>query len=232
MALEHSRLAKPIPQTLAHSRSFDKFPNSKTFHYMASLFLEASNTNQLIPTVQCHPEVKKIVQPLYIKAKNKKGKNPEELFSAEHKILLRNGELWMKSTANSCMLVATLIATVVFAAAFSLPGGNNDEGTPNNLQSTSFLIFVLSDGLALLNSIVAVLMFLSILISRYTEHGFLKWLPLKLMIGLTSLFFSMITTMIAFCFTFIIAYHSGLKWFNVLFWDYISAKSTDVVLEK
>ncbi|PON41663.1 PGG domain containing protein [Parasponia andersonii] len=137
-----------------------------------------------------------------------KGKNPEELFRTEHKRLLRNGEFSMKSTANSCMLVATLIATVVFAAAFSLPGGNNNEGTPNNLQSTTFLIFVLSDGLALLSSI---LMFLSILISRYTEHDFLKWLPLKLMIGLTSLFFSMTT---AFCFTFIIAYHSGLKWFS------------------
>lgn len=157
--------------------------------------------------------VKKIVQPLYVKAKNKKGKKPEELFIATHKQLLRNGELWMKSTAKSCMLVATLIATGVFAAAFSLPGGyNNNDGTPNNIQMTSFLIFVLSDGFALLSSLVAVVMFLSILISRYTEYDFLKRLPLKLMIGLTSLFFSMITMMIAFSFTFIIAYHHGLKW--------------------
>ena len=115
------------------------------------------------------------------------------------------------------MLVATLIATGVFAAAFSLPGGyNNNDGTPNNIQMTSFLIFVLSDGFALLSSLVAVVMFLSILISRYTEYDFLKRLPLKLMIGLTSLFFSMITMMIAFSFTFIIAYHHGLKWVTFL----------------
>ena len=159
-----------------------------------------------------YQEVKKIVQPLYIKAKNKEGKTPEELFIAQHKPLVKDGELWMKRTAESCMVVATLIATIVFAAAFTLPGCNKDNGIPNNLQSTSFLIFVLSDGFALLTSIVAMVMFLSILISRYTEYDFLKRLPLKLMIGLTSLFFSMITMMIAFSFTFIIDYRHGLKW--------------------
>lgn len=158
-------------------------------------------------------EVKKIAQPLYTKEKNKKRQKPKELFTIQHKRLLREGESWMKSTANSCMIVSTLIATVVFAAAFSLPGGNNNSGTPNNLQYTSFLIFVLSDGLALFSSVVAILMFLSILTSRYAEDDFLKSLPLKLMIGLASLFFSMITMMIAFSFTFVIAYHHyGLKW--------------------
>ncbi|KAF4376063.1 hypothetical protein F8388_022584 [Cannabis sativa] len=161
-------------------------------------------------------EVKKIVQPSYEKAKNKKGKNPEELFCLEHKRLLREGETWMKHTAQSCMLVATLIATVVFAAAFSLPGGNNDKGSPNDLAKTSFLIFVLSDGIALLNSIVAMVMFLSILISRYTEYDFLKRLPLKLIIGLTSLFFSMIAMMVAFSFAFVLAYDHGIKWVPLL----------------
>ncbi|XP_030479878.1 ankyrin repeat-containing protein At5g02620 isoform X1 [Cannabis sativa] len=161
-------------------------------------------------------EVKKIVQPSYEKAKNKKGKNPEELFCLEHKRLVREGETWMKHTAQSCMLVATLIATVVFAAAFSLPGGNNDKGSPNDLAKTSFLIFVLSDGIALLNSIVAMVMFLSILISRYTEYDFLKRLPLKLIIGLTSLFFSMIAMMVAFSFAFVLAYDHGIKWVPLL----------------
>jgi hypothetical protein len=33
----------------------------------------------------------------------------------------------MKDTTNYCMLVVTLIATVVFAAAFTILGGNNQE---------------------------------------------------------------------------------------------------------
>ena len=158
-------------------------------------------------------EVKKIVQPHYIKEKNKKGKIPEEIFSNSHKGLLQEGEKWLKNTAHSGMIVSTLIATVVFAAAFTLPGGTNNSGIPNDLQYTSFLIFVLADGLALFSSVVAILMFLSILTSRYAENDFLKSLPLKLMIGLASLFFSMITMMIAFSFTFVIAYHDyRLKW--------------------
>ncbi|XP_062094517.1 ankyrin repeat-containing protein ITN1-like isoform X2 [Humulus lupulus] len=165
-------------------------------------------------------EVKRIVPPHYITQKNKKKKTPNEMFTSQHKPLLSKGEEWMKSTASSCMIVATLIATVVFAAAFSLPGGNNDDhdGTPNNLKSHSFLIFVLSDGLALLNSVVAMLMFLSILVSRYSEYDFLKWLPLKLMVGLTTLFFSMVAMMIAFSFAFVLVYHHhhGLKWVPLL----------------
>ncbi|KAM6551545.1 hypothetical protein CsatB_001353 [Cannabis sativa] len=164
-------------------------------------------------------EVKENVQPLFLKKKNDKNCEPQELFTKEHKRLLRCGELWMKSTANSCMLVATLIATVVFAAAFTLPGGNNGKnGTPNEIQAKAFLIFVLSDAFALLNSVIAITMFLSILVSRYTEHDFLKRLPLKLMTGLTSLFLSLITMILAFSFSFVVVYHErhGLKWVPLL----------------
>ncbi|KAL5577489.1 hypothetical protein UlMin_019188, partial [Ulmus minor] len=140
-------------------------------------------------------EVEKIVQPDFRKKKNKKGKTPEQLFSEQHKKLLRKGESWMKSTAESCSIVSALIATVVFAAAFSVPG-----------------VFVLSDGAALLFSTVSLLMFLSILTSRYAEQDFRRSLPCKLMIGLGSLFFSIMTMMIAFSFTFVIACHYGFTW--------------------
>ena len=118
----------------------------------------------------------------------------------------------MKSTAKSCSIVSALIATVVFAAAFTVPGGNDDKGKPNYFQSTAFLVFVLSDGAALLSSTVSLLMFLSILTSRYAESDFRRSLPCKLMTGLGSLFFSIITMMIAFSFTFMIACHYGFKW--------------------
>ncbi|KAL5577477.1 hypothetical protein UlMin_019176, partial [Ulmus minor] len=157
-------------------------------------------------------EVEKIVQPDFRKKKNKKGKTPEQLFSEQHKQLLRKGESWMKSTAESCSIVSALIATVVFAAAFSVPGGNDDKGKPHYFGTTAFLVFVLSDGAALLFSTVSLLMFLSILTSRYAEQDFRRSLPCKLMIGLGSLFFSIMTMMIAFSFTFVIACHYGFTW--------------------
>ncbi|BBG92746.1 Ankyrin repeat family protein [Prunus dulcis] len=91
-------------------------------------------------------EVKKIVQPLSIDTKNKDGKTPRELFTSEHEGLLWKGESWMKNTANSCMLVATIITTVVFSDAFSIPGGIADNtGAPKFLKNTAFLIFVISE---------------------------------------------------------------------------------------
>uniref|UniRef100_A0A2N9FK05 PGG domain-containing protein n=1 Tax=Fagus sylvatica TaxID=28930 RepID=A0A2N9FK05_FAGSY len=79
--------------------------------------------------------VEKIVPPSYIKMKNSDNQTPKDLFTEKHKDLLKEGEKWMKSTATSCMLVATLIATVVFAAVFTLPGGgNNVTGAPTFLE--------------------------------------------------------------------------------------------------
>ncbi|XP_050140264.1 ankyrin repeat-containing protein At5g02620-like isoform X2 [Malus sylvestris] len=158
-------------------------------------------------------EVEKIVQTHFIDMKNRQGKTPRELFTSEHEDLLRKGESWMKDTANSCMLVSTLIATVVFSAAFSIPGGIDDnKGTPNLIKEAAFLIFAIFDGVALFSSSTAILMFLYILTSRYAENDFLKSLPLKLMVGLASLFVSITSMMVTFSTTFYLSCHYGLRW--------------------
>ncbi|KAJ0018396.1 hypothetical protein Pint_12342 [Pistacia integerrima] len=158
-----------------------------------------------------------MVQPSFKEKKNSKGSTPQEIFAKEHKDLLKNGELWMKKTAESCMLVATLIATMMFAAAFSVPGGNdNNRGTPIHLRETLFQVFALSDAIALSSSTISILMFLFILTSRYTEDDFLKSLPFKLMVGLSTLFLSIIAMMVAFSATFFLAYHDRLNCFTML----------------
>ncbi|KAJ7969320.1 Ankyrin repeat-containing protein [Quillaja saponaria] len=158
-------------------------------------------------------EVKKIMLPSFIDMKNSKGITPRELFTIEHEELLSRAESWMKHTANSCMLVSTLITTGVFSAAFSIPGGSNDkDGTPNYLQKPAFLLFAVSDAMALISSSTSILMFLSILISRYAEDDFFKSLPMKLMVGLVALFISITSMMVAFSSAFFITYYHGLKW--------------------
>ncbi|KAF2309983.1 hypothetical protein GH714_006062 [Hevea brasiliensis] len=72
---------------------------------------------QLQRELQWFEVVKKVVRPGQIAAKNVDGKTPRDVFMKEHKELREAAEKWMINTANSCMLVATLIATVVFAAA-------------------------------------------------------------------------------------------------------------------
>nr|XP_023881971.1 ankyrin repeat-containing protein At5g02620-like [Quercus suber]XP_023881972.1 ankyrin repeat-containing protein At5g02620-like [Quercus suber] len=155
--------------------------------------------------------VEKIVPPSYIKMRNSENQTPKDLFTEKHKDLLKEGEKWMKRTATSCMLVATLIATVVFAAIFTLPGGdNNDNGAPPSpppflekgaplfLEKKWFLIFVISDAVALFSSTASIIMFLSILTSRYAENDFLVSLPARLMFGLSALFVSIATMVLAY----------------------------------
>ena len=58
------------------------------------------------------------------------GKTAQDIFTEQHKDLLENSEKWMKDTSNSSMVVTALIATIMFAAAYTVPGGNNESGIP------------------------------------------------------------------------------------------------------
>lgn len=143
--------------------------------------------------------MEELIDPAKRRLMNMEGKTAMEIFMEDHKKLAEEGEKWMKDTANSCMIVTTLIATVVFAAAFTVPGGNvGDTGIPVFLRRADFLVFAISDALALLSSSTSLLMFLSILTARYAPEDFLLKLPRRLIIGLGSLFFAIITMMVAF----------------------------------
>jgi hypothetical protein len=158
-------------------------------------------------------EVESIVHPKVKEALNKDGLTPHELFTKNHKDMVQAGEQWMKGTATSCTVVAALIVTVMFASAFTVPGGNNQEtGSPVFLHKRLFMVFIISDALSLFSSSTSVLMFLGILTSRYAEEDFLKSLPIKMIIGLSTLFFSIATMMIAFSAALLIMLHgkSGL----------------------
>jgi len=150
--------------------------------------------------------------PAQIRYRNCEGYTAQELFSKEHEQLRENAESWMKKTAESCMLIATVIATGVFAAATTLPGGTDDSGKPNYLKKTSFLVFAISDASAFISSSTAILIFLSILVSRYREYDFYKSLPLKLIFGLITLFMSVTSMMVALSTNFFIIYYHGSTW--------------------
>ena len=152
-----------------------------------------------------------IVNPNMKEERNNSGLTPKELFTREHNDMKNKGEEWMKNTATSCTVVAALIVTIMFAAAFTVPGGNDQNtGLPTFLNKKLFMLFIVSDALSLFSSSTSVLMFLGILTSRYAEEDFLMSLPLKKIIGLSALFFS-IATMIFFSIaTMMIAFSSAL----------------------
>ncbi|KAK8466046.1 hypothetical protein PHAVU_009G240677 [Phaseolus vulgaris] len=66
-------------------------------------------------------EVKKIMSPSFITMKNPDDQTAQALFTKEHEGLRKEGEEWIKRTAEFCMLISTVIATAVFAAAINIP---------------------------------------------------------------------------------------------------------------
>ena len=136
-----------------------------------------------------------------------KHKTAEELFKKTHSDLLEKAQKWIKETSQSCSAVAVLIATVVFAAAYTVPGGNDNTGHPVFLHSPFFLFFTIMDVLSLASSLTSVVMFLSILSSPFEYENFRISLPRKLTFGFALLFFSVTTTMLSFAATILLIIH-------------------------
>ncbi|KAG9149460.1 hypothetical protein Leryth_022203 [Lithospermum erythrorhizon] len=161
-------------------------------------------------------EVEKLMQPSYKDMENNDGKTPKSLFTEKHKKLVKAGEEWLKGTSSSCMLVSTLIATVMFAALFNVPGGNSDVlGIPIFRNEIAFAVFAISDSASLICSVASILTFLSILTSRCAEQDFVRSLPHRLLIGLIALLFSISSMMVAFGATLFIVLGHELQWFIV-----------------
>ncbi|XP_059436321.1 ankyrin repeat-containing protein NPR4-like [Corylus avellana] len=159
-------------------------------------------------------ETENIMPPSYVNMKNIEGEIPRDIFKKKHQNLHEEGEKWMKKTANNCILVATLIATVVFAALFTVPGDNNhetkkhDTGKPLLLHNDWFTVFFISDTIALVFSSTSILVFLSITTSRYRDEDFLKTIPVRLLGGLAALFISITGMVSAFSATCFLVYYS------------------------
>ncbi|XP_058215894.1 uncharacterized protein LOC131326970 isoform X3 [Rhododendron vialii] len=173
---------------------------------------------QMQRELQWFEEVGKWMLPQAREHMNADGKTPQEVFTDTHKDLVKEGERWMRDTANSCTIVAALITTIVFAAAITVPGGSfsdsgsDKKGLPIRLGGRAFTVFGVSDALAMFSSSASLLMFLSILTCRYGEEDFRYSLPRRLIIGLVTLFLSIISMMVAFGATLKIVFGEKMAW--------------------
>ncbi|CAM8909173.1 unnamed protein product [Rhodiola kirilowii] len=170
---------------------------------------------QMQRELQWFKEVEKFVEPSYKEALNKENKTPRMVFTDEHKDLVKKRRKWMKDTASSSTLVAALIVTVSFAAIFTLPGVNKSDGTPNFLSNSTFVLFAISDAVALFSSVTSVLLFLAMLTSRYAEDAILHALPKRLTIGLLSLFISILAIMLTFSAALVLVLRKKVYWIAI-----------------
>ncbi|CAJ2647141.1 unnamed protein product [Trifolium pratense] len=182
----------------------DTFDNNM-LHVAAQLGTSSDRYNrsgaalQMQREIQWFKAVEKVMHPMLREAKNADGKKPYEVFTENHEELVKAGEKWTKEIASSYIAVASLILTITFAAAFTVPGGNNQEtGTPIFSHEKIFNMFIIADAVSIFTSASSVLVFIGILTSRYAEQDFLKVLPLKLVLALVLLLLSVCSMMVAF----------------------------------
>ncbi|WJX37775.1 hypothetical protein P8452_25506 [Trifolium repens] len=154
---------------------------------------------QMMLDIKWYKYIKGIVPEYFEHRINKDKKTPGEVFKEEHKELLKESTEWMKNTAESCSVVAALIAGLSFATSGSVPGGNKDTGKPALEGQPAFEGFAISSLIGLYFSGTALIMFLSILTSRKQIEDFKTNLPAKLLGGLSFLFISIVAMFISFC---------------------------------
>ncbi|XP_073268913.1 ankyrin repeat-containing protein NPR4-like isoform X1 [Populus alba] len=203
-----------IPLARLH-RIIDKKGN--TLLHNVAVMTEHSGATKPGPALQLQEElqwfehVRKVIPSHYVTLPNDDGKTARELFKDKHKEQLQNARTWIKETTQSCSTVAALVATVVFAAAYTVPGGSDDKGKPNFFNSPYFLAFTVSDVLSLASSLTSLVVFLSLLTSPFELQDFYISLPRKLILGFTFLFLAVITTMISFGATILILIQTESK---------------------
>ncbi|KAI3944590.1 hypothetical protein MKW98_021048 [Papaver atlanticum] len=140
--------------------------------------------------LQWFKEVESFVLPAYKIQKNDKGDTPQEVFIQCHKGAFAEAEKWMKDTSQSCAFVSALVATVVFAATFTAPGGyfsdndSNNRGIPVFLYKDSFVVFAAATAFmfglgTLFVSVISLMVAFSATLCILLKRRF-PWLPIPL----------------------------------------------------
>lgn len=159
--------------------------------------------------------VEEILKTHYHKTLNNDFQTADRLFAANKESLRDAAQEWMKRTAENCSIVAVLIATVAFAAAYTVPGGSNSDGSPVLLKETFFVVFTVTDVLSLASTLTAVVVFLSILCSSFRFQDFKETLPKSLMFGISCLILSLTMMMLAFAATIILMIKNRQQWTRI-----------------
>lgn len=80
----------------------------------------------------------------------------------------------MKYSAESLSIIAGLLATVTFAAAFQVPGGfDGDSGSPVLLKSAAFQVFMVSDAIALCSSMLVLFSTIWVMGLNKSDYSFI-----------------------------------------------------------
>jgi hypothetical protein len=170
----------------------------------------------------CHVQrVKKVTPAYFIDHRNNQILTAVGLFDSSNQELRQKAVEWIKRTSEGCSIIAVLIATVAFAAAYTTPGGSDDQtGYPILIHRPFFVVFTVADVLTISFALTSVVVFLAISTSPFRFVDFTNSLPNRLMFGLTLLFLSVSNMMIAFGATVLLMIRDGEGWTKVILYSF------------
>lgn len=151
--------------------------------------------------------MEKTVPPELRTMRNRDGKTPKEIFYASHETLSDKVKKETKEIAKSGMVVATLIATVAFAAALTVPGDKTNGW---------YIVFILANAVALFTSSASIISFLSNYSSSRlagSDHIIFLLHP-NFILGLT--FISIAAMIIAFAAASFLIFDDIYKWVAIV----------------
>ncbi|KAK7316748.1 hypothetical protein RJT34_00433 [Clitoria ternatea] len=154
---------------------------------------------QMTWDIKWYQYIKEMVPEHFVFRRNKCDRSAAEIFKETHKELLDESKEWMKDTSEACSIVAVLIAGACFMTASPVPVGTAEKSKLIFAGELAFDTFAMASLVGLCFSITALIMFLAILTSRKQAEDFRKRLPMKLLLGLSSLFVSIASMLVSFC---------------------------------
>ncbi|XVE51046.1 hypothetical protein DITRI_Ditri02bG0007000 [Diplodiscus trichospermus] len=200
------------------ARGIDNHGSTILHHAAETKYCQGQGGTKPTPALKLQEElewfenVRSQIPSHFIMHRNKNNKTADQLFKDMHQPQLKEAQDWVKNTSQSCSTVAILVATVVFAAAYTAPGGFHGDGRPILLEKPLYSFFTVMDIAGLASSLTSVVIFLSILTSSLEFEDFLHRVPRNLSLGFTFLFFSLTTTMLSFTATVLLLVHLRKKW--------------------
>ena len=176
----------------------------------------------LVCVCVCVQRLKSVTKAHFPDHRNKQKHTAEGLFATANIELQNAARDWLRRTSEGCSVVAVLIATVAFAAAYTIPrGANQNTGVLVLLNQPFFVVFTAIDALSPVFALTSVIIFLSILTAPFRLEDFKHSLPNKLILGFTFLFLSVSMMMIAFSATIILMIRSKERWIEILLYSFL-----------
>lgn len=128
---------------------------------------------------------------------NEDGKTARDILEETHKDLFPQADQWVDKLCKPCSVVAAVIAAAALTTSSNVPGGF-DNGRAVLHEHSVFDMYSIASLVALCFSINSLVMFLCILVTQHQYTDFRERRPWKLLLGLASLFLSIVATVVYF----------------------------------